>query len=262
MAMALDKVTEWAGRERGRAGGRGRGRADRGHERARRPPGVPDPALDRVRCSLGPRASARRGCPAPSRAPSGDGGDPASLVLATVAASNPVADAGRPRVELRIDEAGPILSERTSREVLAAYGIPLVPGEVAASAEDAVAAAERLGYPVVVKADVKGVAHKAAAGLVELGVASEEGMRTTFAEMQERMTEMGADSARRPGPGDGPRSRADLRHAPRSGFGPVILVGAGGLSPRSFATSPFGCARRPRRISKRCWRNAAPAGCQ
>jgi acyl-CoA synthetase (NDP forming) len=134
-----------------------------------------------------------------------------------------------PWVELRIREAGPILSERTSRTVLAAYGIPLVPGEAAASADEAVAAAERLGYPVVVKADAAGVAHKAAAGLVELGVASEDGVRRTCAEMQRRMEELGADSAGVlvQATARGVELICGMRLDPA--FGPVILVGAGGV---------------------------------
>jgi len=43
-----------------------------------------------------------------------------------------------------------------------------------------VAAATRLGHPVVVKADVSGVAHKAAAGLVTTGVAGDEAVRRAF----------------------------------------------------------------------------------
>ena len=50
--------------------------------------------------------------------------------------------------------------------MLEPYGVPLVPSQVARSAADAVGAAEALGYPVVMKADAPGVAHKLAAGRV------------------------------------------------------------------------------------------------
>jgi succinyl-CoA synthetase beta subunit len=46
------------------------------------------------------------------------------------------------------------LHEYQSKEIFRAAGIPVPPGEVASSVEDALAAADRLGYPVVVKAQV------------------------------------------------------------------------------------------------------------
>jgi succinyl-CoA synthetase beta subunit len=46
------------------------------------------------------------------------------------------------------------LQEYRSKQILASYGVPLQAGEVATSPEDARAAAERIGGPVVVKAQV------------------------------------------------------------------------------------------------------------
>ena len=46
------------------------------------------------------------------------------------------------------------LFEYQGKLFFARYGIPISPGEVVVTAEDAVIAAERLGYPVVVKAQV------------------------------------------------------------------------------------------------------------
>ncbi|MGH2488805.1 MAG: ATP-grasp domain-containing protein, partial [Candidatus Limnocylindria bacterium] len=46
------------------------------------------------------------------------------------------------------------LQEFRSKEILARHGIPTVPGEVATTPAMACAAAERLGGPVVVKAQV------------------------------------------------------------------------------------------------------------
>ncbi|HEY3157268.1 MAG TPA: ADP-forming succinate--CoA ligase subunit beta [Candidatus Eisenbacteria bacterium] len=46
------------------------------------------------------------------------------------------------------------LHEYQSKEIFRAAGIPVPPGEVASSVEDALQAAERLGYPAVVKAQV------------------------------------------------------------------------------------------------------------
>ena len=54
-----------------------------------------------------------------------------------------------------------------TRALLEAYGIPLVPERIAATADEAVAAAEELGFPVVVKTAAAG-AHKTETGGVAL----------------------------------------------------------------------------------------------
>ena len=46
------------------------------------------------------------------------------------------------------------LFEYQGKLFFARYGIPISPGEVVVTTDDAVTAAERLGYPVVVKAQV------------------------------------------------------------------------------------------------------------
>jgi len=64
--------------------------------------------------------------------------------------------------------AGNVLSEHDAKRSLATYGIPIVQEELAEDAASAVAAAERLGYPVVVKACAPSLAHKSDRGLVFL----------------------------------------------------------------------------------------------
>ncbi len=59
------------------------------------------------------------------------------------------------------------LYEYQGKQYFARYGIPISPGEVADSVEDAVAAADRVGYPVVVKAQVQ-VGGRGKAGGVKL----------------------------------------------------------------------------------------------
>jgi len=46
------------------------------------------------------------------------------------------------------------LFEYQGKQLFARFGIPVSPGEVADTVDAAVAAAERVGYPVVVKAQV------------------------------------------------------------------------------------------------------------
>jgi acetyltransferase len=129
---------------------------------------------------------------------------------------------------LPLDEPGPVLSEASSRRILAAYGVPMVDGDVAATSEEAVALAERLGHPVVMKADAPGVAHKSAAGIVAVGVAGAEAVRETFVRLVAR-----AESNGTPARGvlveataSGVEVICGMRHDPV--FGPVVLLGVGG----------------------------------
>ncbi len=64
------------------------------------------------------------------------------------------------------------LNEVESKALLGAYGIPLPEETLVASADEAVAAAERLGWPVVLKAVSSKITHKSDAGAVLLGLAS------------------------------------------------------------------------------------------
>jgi len=65
------------------------------------------------------------------------------------------------------------LFEYQGKLFFAQYGIPISPGEVVVTAEDAVIAAERLGYPVVVKAQVL-VGGRGKAGGIKLASTPDE----------------------------------------------------------------------------------------
>jgi acyl-CoA synthetase (NDP forming) len=68
------------------------------------------------------------------------------------------------------------LGAAETRELLLAYGVPLVPECAAATADEAVAAAVELGLPAVVKTAVAG-AHKTELGGVALDLADEDAVR-------------------------------------------------------------------------------------
>jgi acyl-CoA synthetase (NDP forming) len=68
--------------------------------------------------------------------------------------------------------------EHASKELLAAYGIPVTREEVVTSAAAAVRAAHAIGYPVVAKAE--GVDHKSDGGLVRLGLTTAKEVRAAF----------------------------------------------------------------------------------
>jgi succinyl-CoA synthetase beta subunit len=65
------------------------------------------------------------------------------------------------------------LYEYQGKQFFARYGIPVSPGEAVTTVDDAVAAAERIGYPVVVKAQVQ-VGGRGKAGGIKLAADVEE----------------------------------------------------------------------------------------
>ena len=65
-----------------------------------------------------------------------------------------------------------MLTEPESKEIFKAYGIPVVEGQLAKTQEEAVAAAEKLGFPIVLKVVSPDVTHKSDAKCVLLGLNS------------------------------------------------------------------------------------------
>ncbi|MEN8805833.1 MAG: acetate--CoA ligase family protein [Desulfobacterales bacterium] len=77
-----------------------------------------------------------------------------------------------------------ILSAEEVYKILDAYGIPTADWRVAANADEAVAAAESIGFPVVVKADSTAVVHKSDMGAVAVNLADGDAVRATVDRMQ------------------------------------------------------------------------------
>jgi acetyltransferase len=73
-----------------------------------------------------------------------------------------------------------LLTEAESKEVLAAYGIPVVETRVAADADAAVAAAEAIGYPVVLKLHSRTVTHKTDVDGVHLNLTDADAVRAAY----------------------------------------------------------------------------------
>ena len=69
------------------------------------------------------------------------------------------------------------LNEVESKALLRAYGIPMPPEHVVKTAAEAEAAAQEIGFPVVLKAVSAALPHKSDAGLVILDVADADGVR-------------------------------------------------------------------------------------
>jgi len=72
---------------------------------------------------------------------------------------------------------GRLAAEHEARQALTEYGIVGPPERFVNSAEEAVAAAEAIGFPVVLKGIVENIIHKSDAGLVKVGLNSTEGVQ-------------------------------------------------------------------------------------
>src|SRR5581483_269477 len=115
------------------------------------------------------------------------------------------------------------------RELFAAYGIPLVAEREAASADEAVAAARELGFPVVVKSGAPG-AHKTESGAIALDLAGEDAVRAAA----ERI---GAPLVVQQMVGDGVELLAGVVEDPV--FGPLVAFGPGGVFTELIGEAQF-----------------------
>jgi acyl-CoA synthetase (NDP forming) len=75
------------------------------------------------------------------------------------------------------------LSESESKKLIAAWGVPVSREIRTGSVDEAVDAAQRIGYPVVLKVDSPDILHKTEAGVIRLGLQDAEQVRTAYAEV-------------------------------------------------------------------------------
>ncbi len=125
-----------------------------------------------------------------------------------------------------------ILTETESKQVLAAYQIPVVETRVAKSREEAVATAKAIGFPVVLKLYSETITHKTDVGGVKLNLINDAAVAKAFDEIQKAVTEK-AGASQFQGVTVQPMIRLDgyeliLGSSVDPQFGPVVLFGSGG----------------------------------
>lgn len=158
----------------------------------------------------------------------------AALRATAAAAPGPVGDPGRART-WRAGLAAPAdrsLGMVELASLLAAYGIPAVGAEVAASAEAAAAVAERIGFPVALKIVSPEITHKTEVGGVVLGLGDARAVREAAAVVLRRV------AVERPQAviqgllvqAMAPVGKELLLGGVRDAqFGPLVMVGLGGI---------------------------------
>jgi acetate---CoA ligase (ADP-forming) len=115
------------------------------------------------------------------------------------------------------------------RELLSAYGIPVVPERVVGDAEAAVAAAAELGYPIVVKTAKPG-AHKTEHGLLALDLHDAD-------EVHQAVARIGAPAIVQPMVRGGAELLAGVVQDPV--FGPLVAFGPGGVFAELIGEAQF-----------------------
>jgi acyl-CoA synthetase (NDP forming)/RimJ/RimL family protein N-acetyltransferase len=89
--------------------------------------------------------------------------------------------------------AGRPLTSAEAETLLAAYGVNLWPTMAAGTADEAVAAAEMLGYPVVIKSISPAVRHQPGLGAMNVDLQNEASVRESFEALSVRLAPLGAD---------------------------------------------------------------------
>ncbi|WP_027365634.1 acetate--CoA ligase family protein [Desulfotruncus alcoholivorax] len=124
------------------------------------------------------------------------------------------------------------LSEGQSKDILAKFGIPVTAGGIANSEEEAVALAERIGYPVAVKIDSPDILHKTEAGAIALNLKSAEEVKVAYHKVLQNANQY------KPGAGingvlvqemlpEGTEVIIGVTRDPV--FGPTVMFGLGGI---------------------------------
>jgi acyl-CoA synthetase (NDP forming) len=132
-----------------------------------------------------------------------------------------------------LDAVAGVVPEYKAKELLRPLGIPFPESRFAAAADEAVAAAEALGFPVVMKAQAAALGHKSDAGGVILGLKSADDVRAAFDTMHSNVANYDA-SIRLDGVLVekmglmGTEMIVGAKHDPQ--WGPVVLAGFGGVT--------------------------------
>ena len=134
-----------------------------------------------------------------------------------------------------------ILTEVESKRLLGAYGIPTVSTEVATTAEEAIALADKFGYPVVLKLYSETITHKTDVGGVRLNLCDSKAVVGAFKQIQTSVGEK-AGASHFQGVAVQPMIRLDgyeliIGSSLDSQFGPVLLFGTGGQLVEVFKDS-------------------------
>jgi acetyltransferase len=162
----------------------------------------------------------------------------------------------RRRFEEIAGRSGTLLSEDDSKLLLSAYGIPVSMPTPAASAAEAVAIAEKTGYPVVLKVQSPQITHKTDVGGVALNLQGAEEVRAAFERIVESARRLRPDAEvlgvtvqRMAVAVNGVELILGMKRDPV--FGPAIMCGFGGVAAEVFQDTALGLPPLNERLARR-----------
>lgn len=138
----------------------------------------------------------------------------------------------RKRLPVELPEETGIVPEYRSKAILQAAGVPFVDGALATSIEEAIEAAEKIGYPVALKAQSPALPHKTEAGGVLLNLTSNAAIEAAWRTIHQSVAAYASD-LKLDGllvermSGKGVEMILGATRDPL--WGPVLLVGFGGV---------------------------------
>lgn len=129
-----------------------------------------------------------------------------------------------------------VITEEASKSILKSYGIKVPPYALVKSADEAVKAAKKIGYPLVMKIVSPQILHKTDVGGVKVGIDNDADVRKTFNDMYGRLSkkrgvEVKGVLLEKMVP-KGVEMIVGLQVDPQ--FGPVIMAGLGGVMTEVF----------------------------
>jgi acetyltransferase len=131
-----------------------------------------------------------------------------------------------------------LLDEVASKDLLAALGVPVNRTVFAAGADEAVAAATALGFPIAIKGISPAASHKSDFGLVQLGLKTADEVAQAARRMLEAMRGFAAPAGERTGlsvqASVAPGLETIVGAYRDAVYGPVIVCGVGGFFAEAF----------------------------
>jgi acetyltransferase len=147
----------------------------------------------------------------------------------------PDVEGARLVIEGALSSGRTVLTTTESKAVLAAFHIPTMPAVEVGSANEALVAAESMGFPVVMKINSFDITHKSDVGGVRLNIDSARGVRSAFNDMvaevrraRPKATIRGVTVERMCQKRFGRELMAGVVSDPV--FGPIVSFGAGGVA--------------------------------
>lgn len=150
------------------------------------------------------------------------------------------------------------MGELQGTELVKCYGFNVLPMKLARDAEQAVAVADEMGYPVVMKIVSNQIIHKSDAGGVVVGVKTAEGVRKAYAKIMANARDYDANAVidgvlvQQLAP-SGNEVILGMNRYP--GFGPLIMFGLGGVFVELFKDVVFRLAPIGRNNARRMVRS-------